>query len=164
LIYIKVRGLSAKCQEIVFSRNYFADEKPMDQVQSSWTTGAFGSPWTDAMADLGSTSELGLRPLQSSRSPRKGWGRWRRRRRAHMWAHRSSGGGETAARWRGMAGGGRCSVRWGLRTQEQAKEGRSQCGDGRGCSSPFYRGREEYGGGSTGEETRVVNGGNDARL
>jgi hypothetical protein len=27
LIYNKVRGLSAKCQEIGFSRNYFADEK-----------------------------------------------------------------------------------------------------------------------------------------
>jgi hypothetical protein len=27
------------------------------------------------------------------------------------------------------------------------KEGRGECGDGWGCSSPFYRGREEYGGG-----------------
>jgi hypothetical protein len=144
LIYNKVRGLSAKYQEIGFLRNYFADEKPVDQVHSSWTTGAFGSPRTGTMADHGSSSELGLQPLRGSRSPWKGWGRWRR---AHLWAHQSSGGGETAARRRGMTGGGRCSVRWGLRTWEQAKEGGGECGDGRGCSSPFYRGWE---GGSDG--------------
>jgi hypothetical protein len=34
-------------------------------------------------------------------------------------------------------------VRWGLWTQERAKEGGGECGDGRGCSSPFYRGRED---------------------
>jgi hypothetical protein len=50
------------------------------------------------------------------------------------------------AQRRGMAGSGRCSVRWGLRTREQAKEGEGECGDDRGCSSPFYRGWEEYGG------------------
>jgi hypothetical protein len=87
LIYNKVRGLSAECQEIGFSRNYFADGKPVDQVHSSWTTGAFSSPWTGAMADLGSSLELSLQPLWGSRSPRKGRGRWRRRRRAHLWAH-----------------------------------------------------------------------------
>jgi hypothetical protein len=145
LIYNKVRGLSPKCQEIGFSRNYFADEKTVDQVHSSCTTGAFGSPSTGAMADLGTSLELALPPLRGSRSPRKGRARWRRRRQAHLWAHRSSGGGETAARWRGMAGGGRCSVRWGLQTLERAKERGDECGDGRGCSSPFCRGLRREG-------------------
>jgi hypothetical protein len=36
-----------------------------------------------------------------------------------------------------MAGGGRCLVRWGLQTRERLKEGGGECGDGRGCSSPF---------------------------
>jgi hypothetical protein len=139
LIYNKVRGLSAKCQEIGFSRNCFADEKTrgpspqfMDHERLRFTMDrCHGQP-----------RELSLQPLRGSGSPWKGRGRWRRWWRAHLWAHRSSGGGETAARWRGMADGGRCSVRWGLRTQERAKEGGGECGDGRGCSSPFYRGRE----------------------
>jgi hypothetical protein len=38
-------------------------------------------------------------------------------------------------------GDGRCSVGWELWTRERAKEGGGQCGDGRGCSSPFYSGR-----------------------
>jgi hypothetical protein len=42
-----------------------------------------------------------------------------------------------------MDGGGRCSVRWELWTREWAKEGGGECGDGRGCSSPFFMGREE---------------------
>jgi hypothetical protein len=49
-------------------------EKPVDQVHGSCTTGAFGSRWTDAMADLESSPELGLRPLRGSRSPGKGRG------------------------------------------------------------------------------------------
>jgi hypothetical protein len=32
---------------------------------------------------------------------------------------------------------------WELQTQERAKEGGGECGDGWGCSSPFYSG---YGG------------------
>jgi hypothetical protein len=30
LIFEKMRGLSAKCQEMGFSRNYFVEEKPVD--------------------------------------------------------------------------------------------------------------------------------------
>jgi hypothetical protein len=51
----------------------------------------------------------------------------------------------------GNGGGGRCSMRWGLRTQEQAKEGGGESGDGRGCSSPFYSGREGHTGARKGE-------------
>jgi hypothetical protein len=35
LILEKMRGLSAKCWEMGFSRNYFVEEKPVDQVNGS---------------------------------------------------------------------------------------------------------------------------------
>jgi hypothetical protein len=35
LILEKMRGLSAKCREMGFSRNYFVEEKPVDQVHGS---------------------------------------------------------------------------------------------------------------------------------
>jgi hypothetical protein len=40
-----------------------------------------------------------------------------------LWAHWSSGGGETAARQRGMTGGGRCSV--GVRSGAEEEERRA---------------------------------------
>jgi hypothetical protein len=52
--------------------NCFCEGKAVDYVHKPWTTGVFGSPWTGAMADLGSSPELGLRPLRGSRSPGKG--------------------------------------------------------------------------------------------
>jgi hypothetical protein len=114
--------------EIQISWNYFAKEKPMDRAGPV-------HHGLVAMADLGSSPELGLRPLRGSRSPGKG-------RRTGNPLRASSEDG----RWRGgqategNGGGGRCSVRWGLRTRERAKKGGGECGDGRGCSSPFYRG------------------------
>jgi hypothetical protein len=36
--------------------NYFADKKPVDQVHSSWTTGAFESPWPTSGAHQSSAS------------------------------------------------------------------------------------------------------------
>jgi hypothetical protein len=35
----------------------------------------------------------------------------------------------------------------GVADSGASKDGGGECGDGQGCSSPFYRGREEYGGG-----------------
>jgi hypothetical protein len=35
----------------------------------------------------------------------------------------------------------------GVADSRASKEGGGECGDGRGCSSPNYRGREEYRGG-----------------
>jgi hypothetical protein len=52
----------------------------------------------------------------------------------------------------------------GVADSGASKGGWGECGDGRGCSSPFYRGWEEYRGGGTGEEMLVVNGGNEAHL
>jgi hypothetical protein len=45
---------------------------------SSWTGGAFGPPWTHAIAALGASLELSLQALRGSRSPGKGAGRRRR--------------------------------------------------------------------------------------
>jgi hypothetical protein len=47
------------------------------------------------------------------------------------------------------------------------REGRRRASRGAGRAEglvPLLYGREEYGGGGTGEEMLVVNGGNDARL
>jgi hypothetical protein len=46
LILEKMRGLSAKCGEMSFSRNYFVEEKPMDQVHGSVDHLWLGPPWT----------------------------------------------------------------------------------------------------------------------
>jgi hypothetical protein len=46
LILEKMRGLSAKCGEMRFSRNYFVEEKPMDQVHGSVDHLWLGPPWT----------------------------------------------------------------------------------------------------------------------
>jgi hypothetical protein len=41
-----MRGLSAKCQEMGFSKNYFIEEKPMDQVHGSVEHAGPDPPWT----------------------------------------------------------------------------------------------------------------------
>jgi hypothetical protein len=46
LILEKMRGLSAKCREMGFSRNYFVEEKPVDQVHGSVDHPWLGPLWT----------------------------------------------------------------------------------------------------------------------
>jgi hypothetical protein len=41
-----MRGLSAKCREMRFSRNYFVEEKPVDQVHGSMDHPWLSPPWT----------------------------------------------------------------------------------------------------------------------
>jgi hypothetical protein len=77
LILEKMRGLSAKCQEIGFSRNYFIEEKPMDQVHGSVDRASLVHHGPAVIAARGSSSELGLRLLRCLRTPTKGWGRER---------------------------------------------------------------------------------------
>jgi hypothetical protein len=48
--------------------------------------------------------------------------------RASLGLGRRQGGRVTE----GNSGGGQCSVGWEVRTQERAKEGGGECGDGRG--------------------------------
>jgi hypothetical protein len=63
LILENLRGLSAKCQEMGFSRNYFVEEKPVDQVHGSVDRTGLVRHGPAAIAARGSSSELSLRPL-----------------------------------------------------------------------------------------------------
>jgi hypothetical protein len=80
LILEKMWGLNAKCQEMGFSRNYFVEEKAMDQVHGSMDRANPVHHGSAAIAVCGSSPELGLRPLQCSRAPTKGQGRKREAR------------------------------------------------------------------------------------
>jgi hypothetical protein len=50
----------------------------------------------------------------------------------------NGGTAERDDRWRSVLG------EVGVADSGASKGGRGECGDGRGCSSPFYRGWEEY--------------------
>jgi hypothetical protein len=100
LILEKMRGLSAKCWEMGFSRNYFVEEKPVDQVHGSMDRVGPVHHGPAAIAARGSSSELGLWLLRCSRAPTKGRGRKREARGSRFRAHRGSKGGGAAARRR----------------------------------------------------------------
>jgi hypothetical protein len=77
LILEKMRGLSAKCREMGFSRNYFVKEKPVDQVHGSVDRAGPIHHGPTAIAACGSSPELSLRPLQCPRAPTMGGGEGR---------------------------------------------------------------------------------------
>jgi hypothetical protein len=77
LILEKMRGLSAKCQEMEFFRNYFVEEKPVDQVHGSVGRAGPVHHGPAAIAACGSSPELSLRPLRCPRALTKGRGRGR---------------------------------------------------------------------------------------
>jgi hypothetical protein len=77
LILEKMRGLSAKCREIGFSRNYFVEEKPMDQVHGSVDRASPVHHGPTVIAARGSSSELDLQLLRCLRALTKGWERKR---------------------------------------------------------------------------------------
>jgi hypothetical protein len=79
LILEKMRGLSVKCREMGFSRNYFVEENPVDQVHRSMDRAGPVHHGPAANAARGSSPELGLRPLRCPRAPTKGRGRSGRR-------------------------------------------------------------------------------------
>jgi hypothetical protein len=60
LILEKMRGLSAKCREMDFSRNYFVEEKTVDQVNRSVDRAGLVHHGPAAIAARGSSPELGL--------------------------------------------------------------------------------------------------------
>jgi hypothetical protein len=101
LILEKMRGVSAKCLEMGFSRNYFVKEKPVDQVHGSVDRASPVHHGPAAIAARGSSPKHGLRPLRCLRAPTKGRGSTGRR--AQRWGHRGSGGGGGAShRWRSL--------------------------------------------------------------
>jgi hypothetical protein len=63
LILEKMRGLSAKCREMGFSRNYFVEEKPVDQAHGSVDRTGPVHHGPVAIAASGSSPKLSLRPL-----------------------------------------------------------------------------------------------------
>jgi hypothetical protein len=115
LILEKMRGLSAKCREMGFSRNYFVEENPVDQVHGSMDRASPVHHGPAAIGACGSSPELGVWPLWCLRSPTKGQGRGRTGRRAQRRGHRGLGGGGGAShrqrslgsngRWRGHGEG-----------------------------------------------------------
>jgi hypothetical protein len=92
LILEKMRGLCAKCQEMKFSRNYFVEEKPMDQVHGSVDHAGLVHHGPAAIATRGSSPELSLLPLRCLRAPTKGLGRGRTGRRVQRRGCHGSGG------------------------------------------------------------------------
>jgi hypothetical protein len=106
---------------------------------SLWTGGAFGPPWTRAIAAHGASLELGLRPLRGSRSPAKGAGR-RQWGRGTIWRpHLAPTGDLEAAGRRGVATV--VGARWAW-PSERGEEGMmmgTSCGGGGRGVAPFYR-------------------------
>jgi hypothetical protein len=82
LILEKLWGLSAKMTEIGISRNCFSKGKPVDQVRESMDRAGQVHHGPATIAMLGSSTELGLRPLWCLRAPTEGRGRGRAGRRA----------------------------------------------------------------------------------
>ncbi len=76
LILEKMRGLSAKCQEMGFSRNYFVEEKPMDEVHGSVDHPWLGPPWTihGWVARAHRSLASGLSGAQGRQPRGGGWG------------------------------------------------------------------------------------------
>jgi hypothetical protein len=98
LVLEKMRGLSAKCQEMGFSMNYFVEEKLVDQVHGSVDRAGPVRHGPMAIAAHGSSPELGLRPLRWPRALVKGRGRKREARGSRFQAHRGSDGGGATTR------------------------------------------------------------------
>jgi hypothetical protein len=104
------------CQEMGFSRNYFVEEKPVDQVHGSVYRAGPVHHGPVTIAARGSSPELGLRPLWCPRAPTNGWGRGRMGRRAQRRGHRGlwGGGGLSHRRQSLSSEGRRCGLREGV--------------------------------------------------
>jgi hypothetical protein len=72
LILKKMRGLSAMCRKLEFLGIVFSKEKPVDQVHESVYRAGPVHRGPAGIPVLGSSPELGLRPLQCPRAPTKG--------------------------------------------------------------------------------------------
>jgi hypothetical protein len=104
LILEKMRGLSAKCQEIEFFRNYFVEGKPVAQVHRLVDRIGPVHQGPVAIAARRSSLELSLRPLRCPRALTKGQGRGRTGRRVQRQGHHGLGGGGAASHRRRSLG------------------------------------------------------------
>jgi hypothetical protein len=118
--------------KIGFSRNYFAEEKPVDHFHKSVDHAGPAHHGPTAVADLGSSSELSLRPLWGSWSPAKGGGG-----RGKLGGPDSGliGARKAAERRRNddEVGGGEALSAGSLGVGREGKEGRGRSGRRRGC-------------------------------
>jgi hypothetical protein len=106
---------------------------------SSWTGGAFGPPWTCAIATLGASPELGLQPLRGSRSPANGAGRQQRGWGTIWRPHLAPTGDEEVARRRGVAMVVGARRAWLSKRGEEGMMMGTSCGGGGQGVVPFYR-------------------------
>jgi hypothetical protein len=137
-----MRGLSAKCREMGFSRNYFVEEKPVDQVHGSVDRAGPVHHGPTAIATRGSSPELGLWPLHCPRAPTERRGRKREAQGCRFRAHRGSECGEAASRRR--CGWWWRSARRGL--GQGVEKGEGGAGEERMPGRPFIGSEGERGG------------------
>jgi hypothetical protein len=121
LILEKMRGLSAKCWEMGFLRNYFVEEKPVDQVHGSVDHHWLGPPWT-----VRGWVARARRSLASGRSGAQG-----RPPRGRGWGDRVGEPVKGLTRGRAVA---RCAGERLAQAKREAKEGVRRGGAVRGCS------------------------------
>jgi hypothetical protein len=142
LILKKMRGLSAECQNIEFpginllKKNLWTkstspltaparstvDRRPLPRSGAHWSS---GSSHSGAQGHWGRGGGWGVRVGEPVKGLTGGW---------------------AVVRWPGD--GGKWQRRLvlgevGVADSGVSKGGRGECGDSRGCSSPFYRGQEE---------------------
>jgi hypothetical protein len=122
LILEKMRGQSAKCQEMRFSRNYFVEEKPVDQVHGS--------------VDRAGPINHGLAAISTRRSSPTLDGGSRGGGVGHEGLSLGLTGAQEAVEWRhdgGEGGGGGVLSAGLLRAWREGMQGWGRTGDERGC-------------------------------
>jgi hypothetical protein len=136
---------------IIRITNYFPMVNPVHRVHARWTGAGRAVHRGPTVARTEGTAtrspELGLRPLRCAKAHRQGRKMEREARGTRLGSHRSSGDAvEAGRRWC------RTGRRWRSMRSSCGHRSEVRCGDGRGCSSSFYRGP-----GSAGEGWPRVN-------
>jgi hypothetical protein len=131
-----MRGLSAKCWEMGFSRNYFVEEKPVDQVHESVDRADPIHHGPAAIATCASSPELSLWPLRCLRAPTKGQGRKREARGTRFRAHQGAEGDDATMVKAAVEERLTCSC---SRRGQRGRRGGGGAVGGADAGVPFYR-------------------------